>query len=247
MQVNVEFGVCTIEIAGRNALNILDAERTRQLADVVAKNATRSDVRCILLKGKGEKAFVAGADIKEMMVLDAAGAKGYIENISRLCEVVHGCPVPTVAVISGYCYGAGMELAAVCDVRVATNGSLFGMPEVKAGMPSVIYAAVLQDLLGAGRSSYLLLSGDTIDAATAERWGFLDFLVPDEQSLEERANLLAKSFITAAPGAVRAQKSLIREWRHLPLNESLDISVETFSKAFETNEPSVYMSKVLGK
>jgi enoyl-CoA hydratase/carnithine racemase len=103
----------------------------------LAQLAQRNDIRILILRGQGDKAFVAGANIKEMANLDRQGAQAFISGLRDLCEAVRHFPAPVVARIPGWCLGAGLELAMACDLRIAADGTTFGMPEVKvASLPS---------------------------------------------------------------------------------------------------------------
>ena len=133
-----------------------------------------------------------------------------------------------------------MELAAACDLRIASNTAIFGMPEVKVGVPSVIEAALLPRLVGWGRANYLVLTGENIDAQTAYDWGFLEGLVPPEQLTQESIRI-ADAIANSGPIAVRSQKELIRQWEILPLEDGIHSSIDTFSDAYKSNEPKIMM------
>src|SRR6185437_11306337 len=101
--------------------------------------------------------------------------------VHRCCDGFRRLPAPVIACIDGYALGAGLELAAACDLRVASDRAQFGMPEVRVGIPSVVEAALLPLLVGHGRARRLLLTGETIDAATALAWGLVDAVAPPER------------------------------------------------------------------
>ena len=127
--------------------------------------------------GAGTKAFIGGANIFEMATLDAAHAEGFITLVHRCCNAVRELPVPVIARVNGYALGAGLEVAAACDLRIASSNAVFGMPEVKVGIPSVVEAALLPGLIGWARTRELLLFGENIDAATALAWGLVEQVV----------------------------------------------------------------------
>jgi 1,4-dihydroxy-2-naphthoyl-CoA synthase len=115
-----------------------------------------------VLSGAGAKAFSAGADIKEMAAIEnPQEAKALITRLHRSCDAIRNLPVPVIARIHGFCFGAGPEIAAACDVRLASDTASFGMPEVKIGIPSVIEAALFPLLTGSGRAHEILLLGET--------------------------------------------------------------------------------------
>ena len=102
-------------------------------------------LRALILTGAGDRAFIGGADINEMVELDQESARIFITHLHEACTALRNLPVPVIARISGYCLGAGLEVAASCDLRIASEHSSFGMPEVRVGIPSVIEAALLPD------------------------------------------------------------------------------------------------------
>ncbi|OWU85516.1 enoyl-CoA hydratase [Oceanicola sp. 22II-s10i] len=239
-------GVYTATIANAKSLNILGTPVILSMTEALHWIAAQDDARAVILRGTGDKAFVGGANIYEMAELDAAGGRTFISNLRDLCEAARNMPVPTVARIAGHCLGGGLELAAVCDVRLASDDAIFGMPEVKVGIPSVIHAAVLPGLIGPGPSNWLLLTGENVDAAQALKWGFVQFTAP----LAELDALVEKTIhgiVESAPAAVRSQKALIRYWETSSLEDGIARSVEAFGEAFDTGEPAEYMAPFINR
>ena len=144
--------------------------------------------------------------------------------------------MPVIARINGYAFGAGLELAAACDLRVATDAALFGMQEVRLGIPSVVEAAILPTLIGWGRTRELLLLGETIDAATAQTWGLIERRVPTAD-LDAELGRVLDSLIACGPRAIRLQKQLIGAWDGVTLDEAVARGIDTFAAAFDTDEP----------
>jgi enoyl-CoA hydratase/carnithine racemase len=157
---------------------------------------------------------------------------------------VRSIPVPTIARIPGYCLGGGLEFAAACDIRLGSNQAQFGMPEVRVGIPSVIHAKLLPALIGPGATNWLLLTGESIDAAQALRWGFLQFASAADK-LDELVERTVAAIVSAAPQAVRSQKALLRYWEESTLEQGLDRSVAHFGASFDTGEPRQYMARFL--
>jgi enoyl-CoA hydratase len=157
--------------------------------------------------------------------------------VHRCCAAFRRLPVPVIARIDGYALGAGLELACACDLRVASERSFFGMPEVRIGIPSVVEAALLPKLIGQGRARRLLLTGETIGAAEALNWGLVDMVVP-HQDLDEAVEGLARAMLAAGPKAIRLQKSLILDWEELPTSAAVQRGIDCFVSAYDTNEPA---------
>jgi enoyl-CoA hydratase/carnithine racemase len=145
--------------------------------------------------------------------------------------------VPVIARIDGYALGAGLELACACDLRVASERAIFGMPEVRIGIPSVVEAALLPKLIGHGRARRLLLTGETIGADEALSWGLVD-AVASPGGLDDAVERLARSILAAGPQAVRLQKSLNLDWEELPTAAAIDRGIDCFVGAFDTDEPA---------
>jgi enoyl-CoA hydratase len=237
-------GVAVVTIDNPAKLNTLSTSVMTDLIAAVERLGSDASLRTVVLRGAGERAFIGGADIAEMAALDAASARAFITVVHRSCDVFRRLPVPVIARIQGYVFGAGVEVAAACDVRVAATGSRFGMPEVRLGVPSVVEAALLPQLIGWGRTRQLLLTGDTIDAATAHAWGLVEKLVPADQ-LDQAVERLIASILESGPGAIRLQKALITAWEDLPLREAIQRGIDSFADAWETDEPHRLMQAFL--
>ncbi|MBJ6136081.1 enoyl-CoA hydratase [Marinobacter litoralis] len=236
-------GVYTLQIQNAKSVNILGSAEVCELLGVFRWLGTRQDARVVVVRGTGEKAFVAGANIYEMAGLESEAARSFITGLRRLCDAIMDIPVPTVARIPGFCLGAGMEIAAACDIRLGSKDAVFGMPEVRVGIPSVIHAALLPKIIGAGATNWLLLTGENVSATQAEKWGFLEFVCESgAENLDLLIEQTVEPILKNGPGAVRAQKALLRYWSEADLEASLDRSVTAFGDAFKTAEPRTYMS-----
>ncbi|KAJ6125289.1 hypothetical protein N7471_012606 [Penicillium samsonianum] len=182
------------------------------------------------------KSFIGGADLKELSTLpNAAAARKFITSVHETCTAIRTCPVPVIARINGFALGAGLEIAAACDIRVAGTGAVFGMPEVRLGIPSVVEAALLPGLIGWGRTRQLLLLGGTISAQEALSWGLVERVVKDEEldgAVSEWVGEIGKN----GPLAVRRQKALISRWEKLSLKGGIEAGIEAFGECFEIGE-----------
>jgi enoyl-CoA hydratase/carnithine racemase len=133
-----------------------------------------------------------------------------------------------------------------CDLRVATTRAKFGMPEVKVGLPSVVEAALIPGLIGWGRARELLLTGETIDAETALRWGLVEHVVKPED-LDDEVDRIVDALLVAGPQAVRSQKRLMQEWEKLPTDRAIAAGIDALVRAFDTDEPKRLMSVFLNR
>ncbi|MCG7361279.1 enoyl-CoA hydratase [Roseomonas sp. ACRSG] len=239
-------GVYTLQIRDAKRLNILSTPVITGLTEAARWIGAQPDARAVVLRGTGDHAFVGGADIFEMAELDPAGGRAFITRLRRLCEAVADIPVPTIARIPGFCLGGGLELAAACDIRLGSRDGIFGMPEVRVGIPSVIHAVLLPALIGPGATNWLLLTGETVDAEQALRWGFLQFAC-EAGELDELVERTVAPIVASGPRAVRSQKQLLRYWQSSTVEAGLDRSVEAFGEAFTTGEPGEYMAPFLAR
>jgi enoyl-CoA hydratase len=239
-----ERGVFTLEIRDAKSVNVLGSAVTLSLTEAMRWIADQSDARALVIRGSGQRAFIGGADIYEMAELDPQGAREFITRLRDLCDAVAAIGVPTIARIQGLCLGAGMEVAAACDIRLGSDDAVFGMPEVRVGIPSVIHAVLLPGLIGPGATNWLLLTGEQVDADQALRWGYLQF-VSEAAALDALVERTVAAIVAAGPRAVRSQKALLRYWSESSAEAGLDRSVHAFGEAFATDEPRRCMEPFL--
>ena len=238
--------VATVTVDNRRKLNTLNSALMRDFIVQVEALAGREDLRALVLTGAGEAAFIGGASIDEMATLDRANAERFITLVHRTCDCLRRLPVPVIARIDGYALGAGLEVAVSCDLRVASARAKFGMPEVKVGLPSVVEAALIPQLIGWGRARELLLTGETIDAETALRWGLVERVVqPDD--LDREVETILEALLSAGPQAVRSQKRLMQEWEKLPTDRAIQAGIEALVRAFDTDEPKRLLGAFLSR
>jgi enoyl-CoA hydratase len=228
--------VARLTIDNREKGNSLDAALMQEIIHKTAEVAADPELRLAILCGAGGRAFVGGADLTEIAALDRASAPGFITLVHRCCAGFRRLPVPVIARIDGFALGAGLELAAACDLRVASETSSFGMPEVAIGIPSVVEAALLPKLIGAGRARRLLFTGETIGAAEALAWGLVDSVAP-AAALDAAIDRLARPILIAGPRAIRLQKSLILDWEELSTAAAVERGIGAFVAAFDGDEP----------
>ena len=239
-------GIVTLTICNAGSLNILGSAVTDDVRAGLEQLAADDSIHVLVLAGQSGKSLIGGADIKEMATLDQASAEAFITRLAKLCEAVRAFPAPVVARMPGWCLGGGLEVAASCDIRIAADDAKFGMPEVRVGIPSVIHAALLPRLIGWGRTRWLLLTAETIDAPTALAWGLVN-QVAAEGGLDAAVEHAVAALLACGPKALRAQKALLREWEELPLKQSVDVSIGAFGRAFLTDEPTRLMQDFVNR
>jgi enoyl-CoA hydratase/carnithine racemase len=228
--------IAFVTVDNRRKLNIIGRTLMGDFIAAMEAFGRRDDLRAIIISGAGERAWIGGADINEMADLDPQSGREFITLLHHACRAVRDCPVPVIAAIRGYALGAGLELAAACDLRIAADDAIFGMPEVKVGIPSVIEAALLPTLIGWGRTRELLLFGENIGAAKAYEWGLVQRVV-EPHMLDRTVEKYLTALLAAGPHAIRIQKKLIRNWEDLTVSDAIQAGIDAFASSFESDEP----------
>jgi enoyl-CoA hydratase/carnithine racemase len=234
--VRREGGVATVSINNAARLNCLGRAQITAFIDAVTALADDPDLRALIVTGEGDRAFMGGANLHELAALDPPRARDFLTLIHGMCKVLRDLPVPVIARVNGFCLGAGLEVMAACDMHIASDNAVFGMPEVKIGLPSVVEAALLPQLIGWGRTKLLLYTGDSIDAPTALAWGLVEKVVPAEQ-LDAAVDRWVESIVESGPRAIRLQKELVREWEAMPVNDAIEAGIRCMYQAYQSDEP----------
>src|SRR5688500_8049525 len=215
-------------------VNALSSQLLEELEEEYDRLDRDDETRAIVLRGEGEKAFVAGADITEFPAMreqiEEAAESGSARGIQKLAARMDAGRTPVVAAIHGYCLGGGLELAMACDVRIAADDAQLGQPEIKLGLiPGGGGTQRLPRLIGHGRALLLNLTGDPISAAQAYQWGLVERVVPRAE-LEDAAVELAQTLAQRSPHAMAVVKELAAETRDLPIAEALQREAQGFMR-----------------
>lgn len=202
--------IAQIELNRPEKLNAIDRAMLDELADVVEEIDGNADLRALLIRGGGERAFCVGADIHDWTALAPIDMwRRWIADGQRLFARIAALRQPVIALLNGYTLGGGLELALAADIRLAADGIQLGFPEVSiATVPGWGGTQRLPALIGAGRAKQMIFSGGRITAAQAERWGLVNEVLPRDQ-LDERAGELARQIAANAPLAVQFAKQAI--------------------------------------
>lgn len=238
--------VVTITINRPDFLNTLTHELILDLTDVIKSRSARKDIRVIVLTGSGDRAFVGGVDVRAMMDLNPEEAERFITDLHLCFLSIRQAKQIVIASINGFALGGGLELAAACDLRIASDDARFGMPEVRVGIPSVIEAAILPRLIGLGRAAELVYTGEMIDAREAGRIGLINKIVPRED-LAHATGQWVEKILQNGPTAMILQKELIARWMEFKLSESIEAGIRAFRDCYQTEEPREGMRAFLEK
>jgi len=220
-------------------MNQLSGALLEELQTEIERLDEDAETRAIVLRGGGERAFVAGADIKEFPALrDSASSQegGSARGIQLVGQRMDAARTPFVASIQGFCLGGGLELAMCCDVRVCADDARLGQPEIKLGLiPGGGGTQRLPRLVGHGRALLMNLGGEFLDAATAYDWGLVEKVVPREE-LDAASLEIAQSFAARSPHAIAVLRELARTTRDLPLEEGLRREAEGFRRCLASED-----------
>jgi enoyl-CoA hydratase/carnithine racemase len=228
--------VALVTVDNRAKLNCLSTPLIVTLRSAFEKLSEDRTLRAVVLTGAGNRAFIGGADLNELGAFCTDSARLFITRLHQACDAIRKCPVPVVGRINGFCLGAGLEVAASCDFRAASDNATFGMPEVHMGIPSVIEAALLPGQIGWGRTREMLLTGVLYSATEALAMGFVQKTVAASE-LDDAIDPWVAGIARATPEAVRSQKALIDRWERVSIDEGIYAGIDSLSDAYKTGEP----------
>lgn len=236
IKIGVENYIATITINRPEALNAMNRAIVSELKKAMEDCVENDNVGVIVITGAGEKAFVAGADIKSMQNMSGREALEFSREGQEMTMVIENSPKPVIAAINGFALGGGCEIALACDMRIASENAKFSQPEVALGIiPGWGGTQRLPRLIGKGRAIEMIASGEMIDAEEALRIGLVNHVVPQTE-LMEKVHSLATSILKNGPVAVGAALKCIHLGYDKDLENGLDIELNAFAELFETDE-----------
>ena len=230
-------------------VNALSAPLLEELEAELERLDHDASVRAIVIRGAGERAFVAGADISEVPSRrdSSPGEGGSARGIQKLGARMDASRTPFVAAIHGFCLGGGLELAMCCDIRVASEDAQLGQPEIKLGLiPGGGGTQRLPRLVGLGRALLLNLTGEFVDARTGYEWGLVERVVPRDELLDTALDL-ARTIASRSPVAVSVLRELARTTRDLPLEEGLRREADGFRRCLASEDGAEGVAAFLEK
>lgn len=226
-----EIGILTINRP--KALNALNSEVVVELTEFI-RELTFSSIRCLIITGAGEKAFVAGADINAMKDMDKNGGEALSIAGNTLMELIEQFPAPVIAAVNGFALGGGCELAVSCDIRIAAENASFSLPEVGLGIiPGYGGIQRLTRLLGPAKAKELAFTADRIKAPEALAIGLVNKVTPAAELMAE-AMKMARKIAANAPFAVRAAKRVANDSIGLTLAQATRLEAKALGECFGT-------------
>jgi len=228
--------LCIIRVDREDALNAMNPTVLHELYDNISSSINDRNIGAIIITGSGDKAFIAGADIKLMEKLDKKGGKEFGELGQKVTNLIEESPIPVIAAINGFALGGGCEIALACHLRFASKNAKFGQPEVKLGLiPGWGGTQRLPKIVGKGNAIELIIGGHIIDSNEALRIGLVN-KVFDQDKLLDEAISFAKIITANGPFAVSQSLKCINDSSNYSLAEGLKKEVEQFSDLFESQE-----------
>ena len=243
----IENRINIISINRPEKLNALNIETFSEIDHAIKSSVANDEVRIIILTGVGEKAFMAGADIKEFVNFTMEQGSELSESGHKiLSETIEGCPKPIIAAINGYALGGGLELAMACHLRVASENSKMGLPEVSLGViPGYGGTQRLPQLVGKGRALDMILTAKMIDADEALAYGLINYKTGQNELMDFVKNLSKKILANSSNAIKNAIKSV-----NANFEKGIDgfkVEINEFGKCFETKEFNEGTSAFLNK
>jgi enoyl-CoA hydratase len=217
-------------------LNALNAQAKDELKQVFASIKSDSTVDVVILTGAGEKAFVAGTDIKELTDLDRASGQTFSEGGQSVFNLIENLGKPVIAAVNGYALGGGAELALACHIRIASENAKFGQPEVNLGViPGYGGTQRLARLVGKAKAMEMILTGDPIDAQEALRIGLVSKVVPQSE-LMRAAEEIAQKILAKGQIAVRKAIQAVNASQEKSLTDGLAVEATLFGECCATED-----------
>lgn len=226
----------TLTINKPQALNALSSEVLSALDQALNQVEEDKSIRCLIITGQGDKAFVAGADIKEINTLDKTSAAEFAGQGQKVFSRLEKLKIPVIAAVNGFALGGGLELAMACDFILASEKAKFGLPECTLGlMPGFGGSVRLARKVGPGQAKQMTFTGDMISAEEAKACGLVnDILAPEE--LLSATHRVASTIAMRAPLALTAIKQTIEETYGMPTDQAMDVEQKAFAQLFDSKD-----------
>jgi len=239
--------ILIVKINREQALNALNKETVAEMQQMFSYYWSDDAIRCVIITGAGEKAFVAGADIKELDNLDVRTGTELAARGQYLMKTIQNFPKPVIAAVNGFALGGGCELAMACDIRLASEKAKLGQLEVNLGIiPGYGGTQRLPRLVGRGKAMQLILTGGMIDAQEAHRIGLVDEVYPHDQ-LTDKVMEMAQLICSKAPIAIGIAKECINRGLDISISVGCDLEKANFGQVCGTGDKDEGMKAFLEK
>ncbi|MFC2042068.1 enoyl-CoA hydratase/isomerase family protein [Chloroflexota bacterium] len=243
-----ENGIVKITINRPEVRNALNKTVRQELRKAIEKITNDKDIRVVIITGAGDKSFISGADLSELKEKTAITMEEYASTLGQqLYTDIESLPVPVIAMINGFCLGAGLEIAMCCDIRIASENAKFGQPEIRVGfLPGGGGTQRLPRIIGWGKAKELIYTGEMIDAEEAEKWGLVNKVVPPEE-LETAVREIADKIASKSPLIIRIIKKTINRGMYTDLAAGLNYEKANAALCFSSEDTHEGMNAFLEK
>ncbi len=239
-------GIATIKINRPAVLNALNIDTITELTNAVDNLEKDKKVRVAVITGEG-KAFIAGADIKQMSMMSVLEAKQFSEMGHYLLDSIRASRLPYIAMINGYALGGGCELLMACDITIAARSAKLGQPEINLGIsPGFCGTQSLPRLVGRAKAKELMLTGNNLNAEEAHRIGLINRIVDDDALVEETMKLAA-TIAQKSPVQTAFIKALVNKGTDIDMHSACALEISYFSSSFSTEDQKEGMNAFLEK
>ncbi len=247
IKIEKKEGIATIKINRPQVLNALNKDTISELASAVEELDADKNVKVVILTGEGDKAFIAGADIKQMADMTSLDAKKFAELGHNMLMKIENSRLPFIAAINGYALGGGCEVLMACDICIAVKSAKIGQPEINLGVhPGFGGTQRLPRLVGRMKAKELLFTGKNIDAEEAYKIGLVNMVVDDDK-LMETVHKLAGQIASKSTVQTAFIKSLVNKGTDIDINSACSLEISYFSSSFSTNDQKEGMKAFLEK
>lgn len=239
--------IAVLTVNRADALNALNKDVNLALLECLDKADADDDVRVVILTGSGNRAFIAGADIKEMLPLSSPEARDHGLRSKRVADKLWNLGKPVIAMIDGFCLGGGLEYAMACDIRIASEKSKFGLPEITLGIiPGSAGTQRLPRLIGLTKAKELALTGEIFDAKLALDYGLVNHVVPSE-ALVEKTYALADRIAKNSAFSAKMVKTAMNKGTETDMETASLFEINCFALCFSTREQKDGMQAFVDK
>ncbi len=246
VDITLENSIAIITFKGQGDLNLLEPDLVLNLQKTLEEIEVDTRVHVVVIRGYGGRAFSGGVNVRRMKEFSPKEAEDFILQLHAVMRKIMTLKQPVIASILGPCLGGAMELIMACDLRIASDDSLFGLPEIRVGVPSVIEASLLSRFVGLGKARELILTGEIIDAAQADGLGLVNRVVP-RATLEKETRDMAARLLDLSPLILSVQKDIMDKWLNLGEEQGAEYSAKAFALCFATSHPREAMEAFLEK
>ncbi len=242
----VNQNILTITINRPKTYNALSTSTKEELSNAFQRGNEDKNVKAIIIKGAGDKAFCSGQDLKESQNVSKETADKWVDEFDKLYRIIRKVEKPIIASINGAATGSGLQLALLADIRISKKSAKYGMTEINVGLPCVIGSTMFWEVMGKSRTADLILTGRLIKADEAKDYGLITRVVNDEE-LESETLKLAKELAAKPPMALAINKRRFNQMSEYNFNSCMEYAIEAHTLGYESGEPQKMMREFFEK